>query len=237
MNDKGQKKVKEHCNDNTGINKKEQCLKEKLAQHEPTFIGMDQCHQAAVCIPLLKNASGGYDVLFEVRAATIAHQPGDVCLPGGMVEESEAPREAALRELQEELLLQEEQIHYLGDMDKLYTGSSLIMYSFAAEVTDYQNTFSPGEVDEVFRVPLEFFLHTEPKCYVTRAKVEPGEDFPYELICGGREYQWRSRKEEVCFYQYEGHVIWGLTAKMMRAFAEVIKGMQKIHTNREKNAR
>ena len=60
-------------------------LKEKLAQHEPTFIGMDQCHQAAVCIPLLKNTNGGYDVLFEVRAATIAHQPGDVCLPGGMV--------------------------------------------------------------------------------------------------------------------------------------------------------
>lgn len=213
-------------NESTSWNKKEQCLKAILAQHEPTFIGMNQCHQAAVCIPLLKNASGGYDVLFEVRAATIAHQPGDVCLPGGMVEEGEAPREAALRELQEELLLSEEQIHYLGDMDKLYTGSSLIMYSFATEVTEYQNTFSPAEVDEVFRVPLEFFLHTESKCYVTRAKVEPGEDFPYELICGGRDYNWRTRKEEVCFYQYEGHVIWGLTAKMMRAFTNVVKGLQ-----------
>ncbi|WP_370771125.1 CoA pyrophosphatase [Eubacterium ramulus] len=153
----------------------------------------------------------------------MAHQPGDVCLPGGMVEDGEEPREAVLRELQEELLLSEEQIHYLGDMDKLYTGSSLIMYSFAAEVTEYQNTFSPAEVGEVFRVPLEFFLHTEPKCYVTRARVEPGEDFPYELICGGRDYNWRSRKEKVCFYQYEGHVIWGLTAKMMRAFTEVIR--------------
>lgn len=198
-------------------------LKDILAHHMPTFIGMDQCHQAAVCIPLLKNASGGYDVLFEVRAATIAHQPGDVCLPGGMVEEGETPREAALRELQEELLLNKDQICYLGDMDKLYTGSRLIMYSFAAEVTEYQNTFSPAEVGEVFRVPLEFFLHTEPKCYVTRARVEPGEDFPYDLICGGREYNWRSRKEDVCFYQYEGHVIWGLTAKVIRAFAEVVR--------------
>ena len=198
-------------------------LKDILAHHTPTFIGMDQCHQAAVCIPLLKNASGGYDVLFEVRAATIAHQPGDVCLPGGMVEEGETPREAALRELQEELLLNKDQICYLGDMDKLYTGSRLIMYSFAAEVTEYQNTFSPAEVDEVFHVPLEFFLHTEPKCYITRARVEPGEDFPYDLICGCREYNWRSRKEDVCFYQYEGHVIWGLTAKVIRAFAEVVR--------------
>ena len=198
-------------------------LKDILAHHTPTFIGMDQCHQAAVCIPLLKNASGGYDVLFEVRAATIAHQPGDVCLPGGMVEEGETPREAALRELQEEVLLNKDQIGYLGDMDKLYTGSRLIMYSFAAEVTEYQNTFSPAEVDEVFHVPLEFFLHTEPNCYITRARVEPGEDFPYDLICGGREYNWRSRKEDVCFYQYEGHVIWGLTAKVIRAFAEVVR--------------
>ena len=232
MKDKNQKSTKKLCNENVYIiNKKEQCLKEKLMHHTPAFIGMDQCHQAAVCIPLLKNANGDYDVLFEVRAATIAHQPGDVCLPGGMLEEGENPRKAALRELQEELLLTEEQICYLGDMDKLYTGSSLIMYSFAVEIAEYHNTFSSAEVDEVFRVPLEFFLHTEPKCYVTRAKVEPGEDFPYELICGGREYQWRSRKEEVCFYQYGGHVIWGLTAKMMRAFAEVVSGSHRSGKN------
>lgn len=198
-------------------------LKKKLMNHVPKFIGMDRSHQAAVCIPLLEHGDGSYDIIFEVRASTIAHQPGDVCLPGGMVEEGEAPREAALRELQEELLLTREQIDYLGDMDKLYTGSNLIMYSYAVEVKEYQNTFSPEEVDEIFTVPLEFFLHTEPKCYVTKAKVEPGEDFPYELIYGGRDYQWRSRKEEVCFYQYEGHVIWGLTAKMIRAFAEAVK--------------
>lgn len=211
------------CNENTGMDKKEQDLKKILAHHTPTFIGMESCHQAAVCIPLLKNQEGSYDVLFEVRAATIAHQPGDVCLPGGMVEKGETPREAALRELKEELLLEEDQISYLGDMDKLYSGGSLLMYSFAAEVRKYQNTFSAAEVDEVFTVPLEFFLHTEPECYVIRAKVEPGEDFPYERICGGREYRWRSRKEEVCFYQYEGHVIWGLTAKLMRAFADVVR--------------
>ena len=69
----------------TEMNKRVQYtwLKETLAQHEPTFIDMDQCHQAAVCIPLLKNQDSSYDVLFEVRSSTIAHQPGDVCLPAG----------------------------------------------------------------------------------------------------------------------------------------------------------
>ena len=62
-------------------------------------------------------------------------------------------------------------------MDKLYTGSILIMYSFAVEVTEYQNTFSAAEVDEVFTVPLEFFLHTDPECYVDPGKGGTGRGF------------------------------------------------------------
>ena len=62
----------------TEMNKRVQYtwLKETLAQHEPTFIDMDQCHQAAVCIPLLKNQDSSYDVLFEVR---VFHH----CTPAG----------------------------------------------------------------------------------------------------------------------------------------------------------
>ena len=51
------------------------------------------------------------------------------------------------------------------------------MHSFATEVKGYQNTFNPAEVAEVFTVPLEFFLHTDPECYVIRAKVEAGRGF------------------------------------------------------------
>ena len=181
MNDKNQKTENEMRDNHTEMNKRVQYtwLKETLAQHAPTFIGME-----SLC-------------------------PDHIAF--------------RMRELKEELLLKEDQISYLGDMDKLYSGGSLVMHSFATEVKGYQNTFNPAEVAEVFTVPLEFFLHTDPECYVIRAKVEPGEDFPYERICGGREYRWRSRKEEVCFYQYEGHVIWGLTAKLMRAFADVVR--------------
>lgn len=76
MNDKKQKTEIEMCNESINWNKKEQYLKEILVHHTPAFIDMDQCHQAAVCIPLLKNTSDGYDVLFEVRAATIGTPAG-----------------------------------------------------------------------------------------------------------------------------------------------------------------
>lgn len=194
---------------------------QRIKEHEPDWIGMDQCKKAAVCIPLIKNQNGEYEILFEIRSSKLSHQPGDICLPGGMVEEGETQREGAMRELKEELLLRKEQIRFLGDADKLYTGSNMLLTSHVAEVLEYQGDFQTDEVADVFFVPLKFFQETKPDCYVIEANVQPGDDFPYELILKGREYRWRKRKEEIYFYQYEGHVIWGMTAKIINAFAKI----------------
>lgn len=193
-------------------------LFETLRGHEPSWIGMDRCKQAAVCIPLIEKTDGELEILFEVRAAKIAHQPGDICLPGGMIEPGETPRQAAVRELCEELLVSEKQVQWLADMDNLYTGSSMILYSSAVALQDYTGTFSPQEVAETFTVPLLFFQEHEPECYRVESRLFPGEDFPFDRIQGGRNYHWRKRREDIYFYEYEGHVIWGLTAKMIRAF-------------------
>lgn len=195
---------------------------ERLAQHKPTLIGIEDCKKSAVCIPLIQTRQG-YEVLFEVRSSKIVSQPGDICLPGGMLEPGEAPQEAAVREAMEELLVSNTQIQMLGLMDVLFTGMGLILYPYAVVLKDYQGTYSKDEVEEVFTVPLEFFLNGEPKVYQTEAQVIPGEDFPYDLIYGGRDYAWRKRREDVLFYQYKDRVIWGLTAKIIRSFARIYK--------------
>jgi 8-oxo-dGTP pyrophosphatase MutT (NUDIX family) len=194
----------------------------KLSNHKPSLIGMDTCKKSSVCIPLIKTEQG-YDILFEVRSSNIDSQPGDVCLPGGMLEEGESAKEAAVREMTEELLISDTQIELLGLMDVLFTGMGLMIYPYAVGLKDYQGTYSKDEVEEIFTVPLEFFLHTKPDVYHTHAKVIPEENFPYDLIYGGREYAWRTRREEVLFYQYGNRVIWGLTAKIMRSFTEIYK--------------
>lgn len=195
---------------------------EKLSQHKSTLIGIGDCMKSAVCIPLIETAQG-YDILFEVRSSKIIHQPGDVCFPGGMLEPEETAKEAAVRETEEELLIRREQISVIGLMDVLYTGNRLMIYPYAAVLQDYQNTYSRDEVETVFRVPLAFFLNTEPEVYRVEAQVIPGEDFPYDLVHGGKEYRWRNRREDILFYQYEGHVIWGLTAKIMRSFSGIYR--------------
>lgn len=195
---------------------------ERLSQHKPGLIGMNECKKSAVCIPLIETANG-YQVLFEIRSSKIVSQPGDTCFPGGMLEPGETSQEAAVREAMEELLISEEQIQMLGLMDVFYTGTGLMIYPYAVVLQEYQGTFSEDEVEEIFTVPLEFFLNTEPEVYRTEAQVVPGEDFPYDLIHGGRNYVWRKRRENICFYRYGDRTIWGLTARIMRSFTEIYR--------------
>ena len=194
---------------------------EKLKKYEPTLIGIDRCHRSAVCIPLVETPDG-YSVLFEVRSPNIMHQPGDICFPGGMIEDGEQPEDAAVRETGEELLLPKERIQLLGPVDILFTGG-LLVYPFAAVLKEYEGTYSESEVAETFLVPLSFFLETEPEIYRAQVQVMPGEDFPFDKIQGGRDYNWRKRREEMLFYHYGEHSIWGITAKIMRAFVKIYR--------------
>lgn len=192
-----------------------------LKQHKATVIGLPESRKAAVCIPLIQTEDG-YDILFEVRAASIASQPGDICLPGGSVEEGETTREAALRETCEELLICSEQMEVLGLMDLFGGGTGrLYVYPYAVVLREYGGTFSTDEVEQVFCVPLDFFLNTEPEVYHTVMNVIPEEGFPFERIHGGRDYGWRERREEILFYQYGEYTIWGMTAKIIHAFAKL----------------
>ena len=201
------------------MEKKEQL--NRISRHKASIIGMDQARKSAVCIPLIDTADG-FDVLFEIRSSQIQSQPGDVCFPGGMVEPGETEVQAAVREMREELLVDASQIHMVGPMD-IFPASRLYVYPFVVLLEQYGNTFSTDEVEAVFRVPLQFFLETEPEVYYTRMKVIPGEDFPYDRIYGGRNYGWRERREEIFFYQYKQYNIWGMTAKMIEALARLIR--------------
>ena len=194
---------------------------ELFKYHKPRLIGEEQFFKAAVCISLLPQTAG-YDILFEVRSNDIPDQPGDICLPGGSLEEGESYEQAAIRETCEELLIQPEQLTILGPSDVMHSGNTLIC-PYVGIVHNYQGTFRKAEVAEVFRVPLSFFLETEPAKYEIDGIVQPGKDFPYELINGGKNYKWRSRKTVELFYQYDNHVIWGLTARIIRSFSEIIK--------------
>ena len=192
-----------------------------ISEHEPGLAGIGEIYHGAVCIPLITEA-GRTEVLFEIRSKHIQGQPGDVCFPGGGIEMGEEPEEAVIRECCEELLIEPGQINIIGQADIFHTESAII-YPFVGELIDYKWTFSECEVEKVFTVPVEFFADTEPERYRVDALVQPGEDFPYHRIQGGRNYKWRSRSADQLFYEYDGITIWGLTARVMYSFVKLIR--------------
>lgn len=196
-------------------------LFEIIKEHEPSIIGMDKCLKSAVCIPLLEMPEG-ICLLFERRSCKMDAQPGDICFPGGMMEEHEMPKAAAVREVTEELLVSENQIEILGPSDIVYM-ENLVIFPFVGMLSGYDGTFSTDEVGETFTVPLSFFEENEPEGYRLDVTVQPEEGFPYDRIVGGRDYKWRDRREIVYFYQYKEYTIWGLTAKIAKNFVETLK--------------
>ena len=192
-----------------------------LKNRAPRLIGEGEIQDCAVGI-VLPGGAPVEEILFEVRSVKIHHQPGDICLPGGSVEPGETPEQAVVREISEELLVSPSQVRVIGPADILVSGNMLV-HPFLCRLEGYEDTFSTDEVAEVFRVPLSFFLETEPAIHEVAWKAEPAADFPYEGIAGGKNYHWRTRRNRIRFYGYGGRVIWGLTARIMESFAELCR--------------
>ena len=176
---------------------------------------------ASIFIPLLPG-EGGIDVLFEVRALHLKRQPGEVCFPGGHLEPGESPRDAAIRETAEELLVAPSAVRIICDLGEVSGPGGMPIWVYAGTIDSYAGTFDPTEVDRVFTVPLAWFESHEPHVYCGVLQPEPPADFPWELIPQGRNYPWRLRKHETTFYRGTDPLIWGFTARMMHRFITLL---------------
>lgn len=195
----------------------------RLKHRLPEIMLKKHYGQYAVMVPFIPDGQGGMDVLFEVRSAKLQRQPGEVCFPGGRMEAGETGLETAIREIQEELLIQENQIEVLGPGDVYVAPYGSIIYTYLCVLKEYQGSYSPAEVEEVFKVPLNYFITHPPKDYYNKIEMHPDSSIPEDLLPGGKAYRWAGGKYEVSFYDYEPHLIWGMTAKFMKSVVDILK--------------
>ncbi|UJF26879.1 CoA pyrophosphatase [Planococcus sp. 107-1] len=197
---------------------------EKIQAHDPAVLGSKDFSKYAILLPLLER-NGEIHIVFEVRAHTLRRQPGEICFPGGRIDAGDAtPQAAALRETREELGIRSEEISAVYPLDYMVSPFGMIIYAFAGTI-DAEAEFkpNPSEVDSLFSVPLSFFLETRPEIYYMNFNIQPEENFPYDLIEGGQDYSFQPRQMEEYFYLYEDKVIWGLTARILAHFMEIIR--------------
>lgn len=178
--------------------------------------------KAAVMI-LLEVIDKEIYIIFQVRAKKLNHQPGDICLPGGKVEPGENFKEAAIRETMEEMNIKKEEFEVLGEMDYFISPYKMIVRPYIAKINTSNINYNKNEVDHIFKVPLKFFIDTDPLLYKMDIGPINQEGFPFHLINGGKDYKFSKCILEEYFYQWNKYVIWGFTAHIIKSFIDIIK--------------
>ncbi|NLJ95253.1 MAG: CoA pyrophosphatase [Clostridiaceae bacterium] len=177
---------------------------------------------------LLIEIEGEWHIIFEVRGNSIS-QPGETSFPGGGIEIGETKEEAAIRETVEELGVKPDNIEIIGEID--FTASeNHVVYCFVGilnntELADLKP--DKHEVDDVFTVPLNYFLTNQPEYFDIPIKVDPEADFPFHLIKGGIKYPFYAFDRKVPFYclpkEVAEYTLWGFTAGFVDNFINIIK--------------
>ncbi|MCH1626823.1 NUDIX hydrolase [Ferdinandcohnia quinoae] len=199
-------------------------LVKKIENRIPSILGRKMFSKYAVLLPLIEKEDEIH-VLFEVRSSQLRRQPGEICFPGGRIDQSDRDEKfTAIRETMEELGIEEDDIQNVSPLDYFVSPFHNIIYPHVGVISNpHKINPNPAEVGEVFTVPLSFFKTNPPEVYKIKFKVEPEENFPYCDIIGGEKYQWQVRGMDESFYYYEDRVIWGLTAGILKHFLEVLE--------------
>jgi 8-oxo-dGTP pyrophosphatase MutT (NUDIX family) len=153
---------------------------------------------AAVLVPVVKRDV--LTVLFTERTAHLPSHAGQISFPGGKIDEGDGgPLATALREAEEEIGLAASFIEPLGYLDPYSTGTGYRIVPVVALVSPgFTLQPNPGEVADVFEVPLSFLL--EPRNYVRHTRA------------------WQGRERAYYAVPYNERYIWGATAGMLNNF-------------------
>ncbi len=175
----------------------------------------------SVLIPLVATEDGDA-LLLEVRSKYVS-QPGEICFPGGRVEQGETAVEAAVRETCEELGLEAGDIEILSEREPIVMGDErgreVHPIEARLDVKDVQALKVPNaEVAEVFLLPLGWLKQNAPAHYELAESAD--EDLPDKLLgylSHYGDYRQRGRTE---YLEYKGYGIWGLTARIIKSVRE-----------------
>ncbi len=173
-------------------------LERSLSNLEPKAETEWDATPAAVLIPLYQE-DGDWKLLYTRRTDSVDVHAGQVSFPGGQIEDADVSIVAtALREAQEEIGLNPEDVETLGQLNPLFTVTQFLVTPIVGVIPwPYPLRTSPTEVARTFGVPIRWLA-------------DPGN-----LEVKEREPPVPGRSIRVYYFkEYEGETIWGVTARI-----------------------
>jgi 8-oxo-dGTP pyrophosphatase MutT (NUDIX family) len=154
---------------------------------------------AGVLVPLFEREREAHVVLTK-RPETMPTHQGEISFPGGGLRPGvdATPRDAALREADEEVGLPPEAVDVVAELDTLATvGSRFTIAPFVGIIDSLpQLVPNPREVVKILEVPLSGLLDDE----------------------AFHEEYWGSPDRAISFFELPGETVWGATARVLVAF-------------------
>ncbi len=170
-----------------------------VINHFPEEFFSTEPRPAAVLIPLV-HQDNAWHILFIRRTEVEGDMhSGQVALPGGRKDPEDTTLAAtALREAFEELAILREDVNLLGMLNEFITISNYRVTPFVGRIPwPYALTPQPSEVARWFTIPLAWLVD------------------PANHVVTHRELPNGQKAEVIYFKEYDGELLWGLSARII----------------------
>jgi 8-oxo-dGTP pyrophosphatase MutT (NUDIX family) len=154
---------------------------------------------AAVLLPMFRHLNAWHLLFIRRTEYEGDHHSGQVAFPGGRGEQGDSDCVAtALREAQEEIGLDPDQVSFLGQMRPMHTVSNYLVTPVVGEIPwPLELTPDPVEVARVFSIPLAWLADPKNR----RVRTWPSSDHP--------------EARDVVFYdEFDQELLWGVSARI-----------------------
>ena len=181
-------------------------IKKILAGYKKKSVEDASLKSAGVLIPLFEKDNICH-ILFTQRTDKVQYHKGQISFPGGGIEESDrgSIKRTMLREVCEELGVSSKDIEILGELDDFVTTSDFVVTPLVGEIPyPYNFKLSSFEIEKLIEVPVKALLEEH-------SAKEDKIDFNGELV-------------DSYIYEHDGNIIWGVTARILHHFLDLIFG-------------
>ena len=177
-------------------------IRDCLAALEPRMFTDGFIREAAVLMPIFE-WRGEYHFLLTRRTEEVQTHKGQISFPGGMREENEELVQTAIRETYEEVGIEADRIEIFGRFHDFISINGYRVTPFAAFIKEpFVTAPQPSEVAEILYAPFSVFLDPD------KLRIE-------KTVFMGKTVN-------VYFFSYGTHLIWGLTARIIKEFIETL---------------
>lgn len=167
----------------------------------PTVVWPDYPLKPSAVLVALQESAHGLEFVLTRRPGHMRQHAHQICFAGGRHEfADDTLLVTALREAEEELGIDPSVVDIIGELPSQPVLSRSMIHPYLGFIPQELNFYpDPGEVEEIVKIPVVRLLNHE-TYYVQRVK--------------------RLLYHELVFIPYQGQLIWGATAAIIRRLAD-----------------